>query len=67
MNLPISVIASLFALWVGVANAGVYVDKVEHPKKVVVFKIQGEISHTDVSAFQNALYEIDISIGFLSA
>ena len=40
------------------ANAGVYVDKVEHPKKVVVFKIQGKISHTDVSAFQNALNEI---------
>jgi hypothetical protein len=40
------------------ANAGIYLDKVEHPKKVVIFKIQGKISHTDVSAFQKALNEI---------
>ena len=51
----------LSCAWLAIAtsaNAGIYVDKAEHPKKVVVFKIQGKISHTDVSAFQNALNEI---------
>jgi hypothetical protein len=52
------IFTSAWLALVTVANAGIYVDKVEHPKKVVIFKIQGNISHTDVSAFQNALNQI---------
>jgi hypothetical protein len=51
-------ITSAWLVFTASANAGIFVEKVEHPKKVVVFKIQGKISHTDVAVFQNALNEI---------
>jgi hypothetical protein len=58
MNLSNFVIPSLFALGVGVANAAIYVDKVEHPRKVVILKIEGGIKHGDEIDFQKTLDEI---------
>ena len=58
MNLPISVIATLFAFWLSNANAGIYVDKVDHPRKVVILKIEGRIKYEDEIEFQRTLDEI---------
>jgi hypothetical protein len=58
MNLLVAVIASLFTFAASNVNAGIYVEKVDQPKKIVVLKIDGKITHGDVSAFQKALEEI---------
>ena len=38
--------------------AGIYVDRVDHPKKVVILKIEGRIKYEDQIEFQKALDEI---------
>ena len=40
------------ATWSFTASAGIYVDKVEHPKKVVILKIEGRIKYEDDIQFQ---------------
>jgi len=40
------------------AYGGIFVERVDAPKKIVVLKIQGKISKSDISAFQKALEEI---------
>ena len=40
------------------AHAGIYVDKVDQPKKVVVLKIEGRIKYEDDLQFQKVLNEI---------
>ena len=42
------------------ASAGIYVDKVDHPKKVVILKIEGRIKYEDDLQFQKILDEIKI-------
>ena len=46
------------AIWSFTASAGIYVDKVDHPKKVVVLKIEGRIKYEDDLQFQKVLDEI---------
>ena len=46
-----SITAFVIALWVITASAGIYVDKVDHPKKVVVLKIDAERMHADGLVF----------------
>jgi hypothetical protein len=58
MNLLISVIASVLVFWISNANAVIYVDKIEHPRKVVILKIEGRIKHGDENDFQKTLDEI---------
>ena len=58
MNLLIAVIVSLVTFAASNVNAGIYVEKVDQPKKIVVLKIDGKITHSDVSAFKKALEEI---------
>ena len=58
MNLPIFVITSIFAFWLSNANAVIYVDKVDHPRKVVILKIEGRIKYEDEIEFQRTLDEI---------
>ena len=53
-----SIPAFVIALWVITASAGIYVDKVDHPKKVVVLKIEGRIKYEDDLQFQKILDEI---------
>ena len=53
-----SITAFVIALWVITASAGIYVDKVDHPKKVVVLKIEGRIKYEDDLQFQKVLDEI---------
>jgi len=53
-----SITAFAIALWVLTASAGIYVDKVDHPKKVVVLKIEGRIKYEDDLQFQKILDEI---------
>ena len=53
-----SITAFVIALWVITASAGIYVDKVDHPKKVVVLKIEGRIKYEDDLQFQKILDEI---------
>jgi hypothetical protein len=53
-----SITAFAIALWVITASAGIYVDKVDHPKKVVVLKIEGRIKYEDDLQFQKILDEI---------
>ena len=58
MNLPIFVTTSIFAFWLSNANAAIYVDKVDHPRKVVILKIEGRIKYEDEIEFQRTLDEI---------
>jgi membrane-bound ClpP family serine protease len=58
MNLRIPTIASLLAFWLSNANAAIYVDKVDHPRKVVILKIEGRIKYEDEIEFQRTLDEI---------
>ena len=58
MNKPITLIALLFAFWLSNANAAIYVDKVDHPRKVVILKIEGRIKYEDEIEFQRTLDEI---------
>ena len=44
-----SITTFVIALWVITASAGIYVDKVDHPKKVVVLKIEGRIKQRSTS------------------
>ena len=53
-----SIIAFVTALWIITASAGIYVDKVDYPKKVVVLKIEGRIKYEDDLQFQKVLEEI---------
>ena len=54
-------VASLgIATWAVTASAGIYVDKVDHPKKVVILKIEGRIKYEDDIQFQKILDEIKI-------
>ena len=53
-----SITAFVIALWVITASAGIYVDKVDHPPKVVVLKIEGRIKYEDDLQFQKVLDEI---------
>ena len=46
------------AILVCSVHAGIYVDKVEHPKKIVILKIEGRIKYEDEIEFQKALDEI---------
>ena len=46
------------ATWSFTASAGIYVDKVEHPKKVAILKIEGRIKYEDDLQFQRILDEI---------
>ena len=51
----------LSCAWLAIAtsaNAGIYVDKVDHPKKVVILKIEGRIKYEDEIEFQRTLDEI---------
>ena len=43
------------ATWAVTASAGIYVDKVDHPKKVVVLKIEGRIKYQEDLQFQKVL------------
>ena len=53
-----SSVALAFASWTCAATAGIYVDKVDHPKKVVVLKIEGRIKYEDDLQFQKVSNEI---------
>jgi hypothetical protein len=53
-----SITAFVVTMWAITANAGIYVDKVDHPKKVVVLKIEGRIKYEDELQFQKVLEEI---------
>ena len=53
-----SLSALAYATWACAATAGIYVDKVDHPKKVVVLKIEGRIKYEDDLQFQKILDEI---------
>jgi hypothetical protein len=53
-----SILAFVIASWAITASAGIYVDKVDHPKKVVVLKIEGRIKYEDEIEFQKTLDEI---------
>ena len=53
-----SITTFVIALWVITASAGIYVDKVDYPKKVVVLKIEGRIKYEDDLQFQKVLDEI---------
>ena len=53
-----SITAFVIALWVITASAGIYVDKVDHPKKVVILKIEGRIKYEDDLEFRKVLDEI---------
>ena len=58
MKFPNALIASLIFFWSINANAEIYVDKVDHPHKVVILKIEGRIKHGDEIEFQKTLDEI---------
>ena len=58
MNLLIPAIASLLAFWLSNANAVIYVDKIDHPRKVVILKIEGRIKYEDEIEFKRTLDEI---------
>jgi hypothetical protein len=53
-----SITAFVIALWVITASAGVYVDKVDQPKKEVGLNIEGRIKYEDELQFQKVLEEI---------
>jgi len=51
----------LASLWMSLAYpsySAIYVDKVDHPRKVVILKIEGRIKHGDEIEFQKTLDEI---------
>jgi hypothetical protein len=58
MRLLILVTSFTLATFALPALAVVYVDRVDHPKKVVILKIEGRIKHDEQIEFQNALDEI---------
>ena len=58
MNLPIFVAALIFAFWLSNTNAAIYGDKVDHPRKVVILKIEGRIKYEDEIEFLRTLDEI---------
>jgi hypothetical protein len=58
MSLNFIAAALLLAVYTSTANAIVIVEKVDHPKKVVVLKVQGSIKKTDHEDFQKALDQI---------
>ena len=58
MNMLIAFIAALFSFCLSNASAAIYVDKVDHPRKVVILKIEGRIKHEDEIEFQRTLDEI---------
>ena len=53
-----SIAVFTFAAWSLTSTAGIYVDKVDHPKKVVILKIEGRIKYEDDLQFQKVLDEI---------
>jgi hypothetical protein len=53
---PIAILA--FIIGSNYSQAGIYVDKIDHPRKVVVLKIEGRIKYEDNLEFQKVFDEI---------